>query len=480
VQCNSCSIGCSHAVIRPRLLKPGTDIRSIPSRRFPGFQFTLDVSPYDCLGCGVCIDRCPTKALTLTPSNPTLLADLDRHHVAVDTAPDPEELGDHDPAVRATLEGRKFTVDGSQYFRPLLEYSGACAGCHETLYAKLASQLFGARMIAANGIGCSSVWAGTFPSMSFRATRDGRGISSGVSLFEDCAEFGMGIYTAYTHRRGELRSLIEEALGRPDLPEVFRREFSGWLASFNKGDETLVISDRVNALLANTTTPGWFDPIRERSDLFCKPTFWIVGGDGWANDIGFAGVDHVIASGADVNFLVYDNEGYANTGFQMSKSTPRGAVMKFAATGRDKPKKGLAQMMLQYKDAFVANCAIAADPAQTVKAFQQAEAHVGPSLVVCYCSCVGHGIKGGMGAAHKQVKLAVESGYVPLWRRHPTEGFVLDSKGCDEKALKEMVMGEVRYEVLERIDKERFNGLYNLLRQDIAQRWQTLQGFAKK
>jgi pyruvate-ferredoxin/flavodoxin oxidoreductase len=246
------------------------------------------------------------------------------------------------------------------------------------------------------------------------------------------------------------------------------------------GDESLKISGRVNDMFAKIKAPDFMSPIKDRADLFCKPSFWIIGGDGWANDIGFAGLDHVIASGANVNILVYDNESYANTGFQMSKATPRGAVAKFAALGRDKPKKALAQMMLQYKDAYIANCAIAADPEQTAKAMKEAEAHNGPSLIIGYSACIGHGIREGMGAGHRQANLAVQSGYVPLWRRHPKDGFVLDSRSCDPNALKEMIDSEVRYDVLSRMNKERFSTLFDLIKQDVAQRWQVLQGLAKK
>jgi pyruvate-ferredoxin/flavodoxin oxidoreductase len=480
IQCNSCSIGCAHAVIRPRILGKGTELPSIPSRRFPGYHYRIDVSPYDCLSCGVCISRCPSKALSFAPVTEELLAELEKLHVASEAAPDTDELAENDAAVRRVLDRQKYTAQGAQYLRPLLEFSGACAGCHEPLYAKLLTQFFGSRMVAANAIGCSSVWGGAFPSIPFRTTRDGGGISSGTSLLEDNAEFGFGIYAAYSHRRDELRHFVEAALDRPDLPTEFRSEFSLWIEAFMDGDESLKISDRISAIFAKVEAPDFMAPIKERLDLFCKPSFWIIGGDGWANDIGFGGLDHVIASGANVNILVYDNESYANSGFQMSKATPRGAVVKLATTGRDKPKKTLAQMMLQYKDAYIANCAIAADPEQTAKAIKEADTYNGPSLIIGYSACIGQGIKEGMGRGHRQANLAVQSGYVPLWRRHPKEGFMLDSTACDPNALKEMINSEVRYEALGALNNERFRTSFDLLKQDRAQSWKVLQGLAKK
>jgi pyruvate-ferredoxin/flavodoxin oxidoreductase len=472
VQCNLCAVGCSHAVIRPLVLRPGSGLPAVPSRHFPAYQYRIDVSPYDCLSCGTCVDRYP--ALAFAPETEARLRDMEALHVAGEALPDAERLADADPQFRAVFEARKFTADGSQYFRPLVEYSGACVGCQETLYAKLLTQLFGARLVAANSIGCSSVWGGTYPSMAYRTTRKGQGIACRVSLFEDTAEFGLGIYTEYTHRRNELRDLVVAALKRSDLPADFRAEFTHWIDAFYDGDETLKISDRVNDMLARNGGLEFLRLIREHADLFCKPSFWIIAGDGWANDIGFAGLDHVMASGADVNILVYGNEAYANTGFQMSKATPRSAVVKFAATGKDKAKKGLAIMTMQYKDAFVANCAVAADPGQTIRAMKQAEAHRGPALINGYTAWIGQGIKAGMGTAHRQARLAVESGYAPLFRRLPDEGFVLDSKGCNEDALREMLQGGVRYEVLERTHKDRFDKLHNLLTEDIAQRWKVL------
>jgi pyruvate-ferredoxin/flavodoxin oxidoreductase len=233
----------------------------------------------------------------------------------------------------------------------------------------------------------------------------------------------------------------------------------------------------LNAIFATLPTPDFLTPIRDRRDLFVKASVWIVGGDGWAHDIGFAGLDHILATGADVNVLVYDNESYANTGFQMSKSTPRGAVVKFAAVGKDKPKKGLSEMMFQYPGVYIANCAIGADAQQTITAMKEAEAHRGPALLNCYCPCLGHGIRPGMDHGHIQAKLAVESGYWPLFRRDPSASpkLVIDSD-----RLKQMLANEVRYESLARMDKRRFDALHALLAQDIADRWETLQSYAKQ
>jgi pyruvate-ferredoxin/flavodoxin oxidoreductase len=246
----------------------------------------------------------------------------------------------------------------------------------------------------------------------------GQGPTWGNSLFEDNAEYGLGIYTAFAHRREELKNLVIDILKRPDLSKDFRTAFEDWLSVYLNGEKSVPASNLINDLFAQQT-PAFLDPIKARKDLFVKPAVWIVGGDGWANDIGFGGVDHILASGADVKILVYDNESYANTGFQMSKSTPRGAVMKFAATGKDKPKKNLTQMMLQYPAVYVANCVIAADPKQTLRALKEAESHFGSAFINAYCPCIGHGIRPTMQLGHRQAKLAVESGYYPLFRRDP-------------------------------------------------------------
>lgn len=480
VQCNSCSVGCAHAAIRPIIMPAGSGINSIKSKQFRDYDFRIDVSPYDCLGCGVCIERCPAKALSFVPATDELFASMEKEHLETWKQPEIDVLADKDEALKKKREDRKFTVDGSQYFRPLLEYSGACGGCHETLYAKMLTQLFGPRLMIANATGCSIVWSGSFPSIPWTFNYRGQGPTWGNSLFEDNAEYGLGIYTAMAHRREELKHLVLDALKRPDLPADYKKAFEEWMSVYLDGDKTVDISNKINDMLVKKC-PSMLKAIKERRDLFVKPSVWLIGGDGWANDIGFGGLDHVLASGADLNVLVYDNESYANTGFQMSKATPRAAVMKFAATGKDKPKKGLPQMMMQYPDVYVAQCAIAADPKQTIRAMKEAEQHHGSSFIDAYCPCLGHGIKPGMQSGHTQAKLAVESGYWPLFRRDPKaeKQFTLDSKSIKLESLEPMLKHEVRYESLRRQDPERLKELQTLLADDIRKRWDALKKLAE-
>ena len=486
IQCNSCSVGCAHSAIRPVIFK-GNDnsgLKTIKSKQFKGYDFRIDVSPYDCLGCGVCIQRCPVKALTFVPSEDKLFKELEEDHLKAFSHDDIDQLAEKDAALKKKLDDRKFTVDGSQYLKPLLEYSGACGGCHETLYAKMLTQLFGPRLMIANATGCSIVWSGSFPSIPWTTNYRGQGPTWGNSLFEDNAEYGLGIYTSIAHRREELKNLVMEAIKRPDISSDLKKSFELWLGDYLNGDKSIdhsnVINDQLRSLPSNV--PEWLKEIRERRDLFIKPSVWLVGGDGWANDIGFAGVDHVLASGADVNFLIYDNESYANTGFQMSKATPRGAVMKFAATGKDKPKKELTQMMMQYPHIYVANCCISANPQQTIKAMKEADSYLGSSLIDAYCPCLGMGIKPGLQNGHHQAKLAVESGYWPLFRRDPRaeKKFVLDSKVHKPNELGEMLKHEVRYESLRRLDPKRLETLQELLAQDIETRWEGLKKLDEK
>ena len=480
VQCNSCSLGCAHAAIRPAILPPNSGIDALKSKAFKGYDFRIDVSPYDCLGCGVCVERCPAKALSFVPATENLFESMEKDHLATQKQPEIDVIADNDESVKKKRLDKKFTVDGSQYFRPLVEYSGACGGCHETLYAKMLTQLFGPRLMIANATGCSIVWSGSFPSIPWTYNYRGQGPTWGNSLFEDNAEYGLGIYTAFAHRREELRDLVVEAVKRPDIPADYKKAFEEWLAVYLDGDKTVDAANKINDMfLANC--PSSLEHIKERRDLFVKPSVWLLGGDGWANDIGFGGLDHVLASGADINVLVYDNESYANTGFQMSKATPRAAVMKFAATGKDKPKKGLPQMLMQYPDIYVAQCAIAADPKQTIRAMKEAEEYHGSAFIDAYCPCLGHGIKPSMQNGHMQAKLAVESGYWPLFRRHPKaeKKFTLDSKGIKISSLEPMLKHEVRYESLRRQNPERLKELQHLLASDIEKRWNSLKKLAE-
>jgi pyruvate-ferredoxin/flavodoxin oxidoreductase len=327
------------------------------------------------------------------------------------------------------------------------------------------TQLFGPRLMAANATGCSIIWSASFPSIPRTRNSRGQGPTWANSLFEDSAEYGLGMHTAFLHRCAELRDLVTDVLKGPDVPADFRRAFEEWIAAYLDGDKSLGLSNKINDLFNTLPTPDFLAPIKARRDLFVKPSLWIVGGDSSVNDIEFTGLDHVLATGADVNLLVYDNESDANTGFQRSKATPRGAVLKFAAVGKDKPKKGLSEMMMQYLGVYIANYAIGADAKQTITAMKQAETHHGSALLNCYCSCIRHGITPRMNRGHDQAKLAVKSGYWPLFRRDPsaTPKLIIDSKPWNSEALKQMLSNEVRYASLGRIDKDRFNVLHSLL-----------------
>jgi pyruvate-ferredoxin/flavodoxin oxidoreductase len=486
VQCNSCSIGCAHAVIRPYLFKSGTakDVKSIKSKVLKGYDFAIGISSYDCLGCGVCIRRCPAKALSFPAVTDELFKSVDEERKKLEALPDIDEVIEKDEVAGKKLNDRKFTADGSQYFKPLLEYSGACGGCHETLYAKMLSQLFGPRLMIANATGCSIVWSGSFPSQPWTVNSRGQGPTWGNSLFEDNAEYGLGIYTAFTHRRFELREKVLKALKTEKIEPDLKALLEEWIDVYSIGEKTLPLSNKLQDMLKDRHYPQGtlLHEIKNNADLFIKPSTWIIGGDGWANDIGFAGLDHVVASGADVNILIYDNEAYANTGFQMSKGTPRSAVLKFAATGKDKPKKDLTAMMMQYPNAYVAQCAIAADPRQTIRAMKEADAYGGSAFLDCYCPCIGHGISPSLAGGHNQAKLAVESAYWPLFRRDPLadKKFVLDHKVKKDEALSEFLKHESRYESLRRSDPERQKMLQSQLADDINRRWNSLVKLANE
>jgi len=480
VQCNECSIRCAHAVIRPYLFKGENGLAALESRALPGYNFHVGISPYDCLGCGVCAEMCPAKALKMVDATDKVFDELEALHKIEESLPDIDFIIDHDPVAKK-LEARKFTSDGSQYFKPLLEYSGACGGCHETLYAKMLSQLFGPRLMIANATGCSIVWSGSFPSQPWTTNSRGQGPTWGNSLFEDNAEYGFGIYIAFAHRREHLRRVVEGLLKdkRSEIPSEIASGLDEWLANFNNGEKSLKISNKLQELLKADHTEC-LKEVAKDADLLVKPAVWLVGGDGWANDIGYGGLDHVVASGADVNILVYDNESYANTGFQMSKGTPRGAVAKFAATGKDKPKKKLAQMMMSYPDAYVAQICMGADPKQAIKVMKEAEAHPGIAFITAYCPCIGQGVKPSLASGHRQAQLAVKSGYWPLFHRDPKVGkVVLDKKKIDLKSLGPMLKHEVRFESLRRIDPKRLEMLQKLLASDINERWNELQRMAK-
>ncbi|MBR4231855.1 MAG: pyruvate:ferredoxin (flavodoxin) oxidoreductase, partial [Oscillospiraceae bacterium] len=375
----------------------------------------------------------------------------------------------------------KTTVKGSQFVKPLLEFSGACAGCGETPYAKLVTQLFGDRMYIANATGCSSIWGGSVPSTPYTVNKEGKGPAWSNSLFEDNAEFGLGMSTASVQRRAGVKTLAETALAQCTGPVTVALE--NWLAAFDNGAESAaagaVLEESIAAHIADGTACDALKELYEFRDQFVKPSFWIFGGDGWAYDIGYGGLDHVLASGENVNVLVFDTEVYSNTGGQASKATPTGAVAQFAAAGKSVKKKDLAQIAISYGYIYVAQVAMGANYQQTLKALIEAESYNGPSLVIAYAPCINHGIRAGMGKSMTEAKRAVEAGYWNLLRFDPRlleQGKNPLSIDCKEATsdYNEFIMGEVRYSSLPLSFPDRAAALFDAAQKDAAERYRKL------
>ncbi|MBE7059705.1 MAG: pyruvate:ferredoxin (flavodoxin) oxidoreductase [Ruminococcaceae bacterium] len=451
IQCNQCSFVCPHACIRPYALTdeqkanaPETFVtKNANGKAYAGKQFRMQLSPLDCTGCGNCADVCPAKekALVMQPLA-TLTEAEEANWEYAQTLPELENVS-------------TATVKDSQFSKPLFEFSGACAGCGETPYVKLTTQLFGDRMMIANATGCSSIYGGSAPTNPYTTNDKGYGPTWANSLFEDNAEFGFGFNLAMSQRRAKLTEYVEKFLENPCC-EKMADLFKNWLENKDEGDASKAISEEIKAALPDAIAKNsgeakeLLEKISEMSDLFTKKSIWIFGGDGWAYDIGYGGVDHVLASGEDVNVLVMDTEVYSNTGGQSSKSTPTAAIAKFAAAGKRVKKKDLGLMAMSYGYVYVASVCMGANQNQLLKAMKEAESYHGPSLIIAYAPCINHGISKGMGKSQFEGKLAVECGYWPLYRYNPDlalEGknpFVLDSKepvGDFDEFLK----GEVRY-----------------------------------
>ncbi|MBP1763887.1 MAG: por 3 [Firmicutes bacterium] len=451
IQCNQCSFVCPHAVIRPLLIDED-EMANAPkslmvkaATGYPQKQFHLAISSLDCTGCANCVEVCPVKdkALEMKPLSSQLEENNEWWAFA------------NKISCKSIDDKQKLTVKGSQFAQPLQEFSGACAGCGETPYAKLITQLFGDRMMISNAAGCSTVWGASAPAISYTTNAKGQGPAWGFSLFEDNAEYGYGMHMGVTQLRDTLAIKMEEALTK-DLDLELRSAIEEWLANKEKTQGTRQRADRLTTVLENL--PG-SDPllngIYELRDYFIKRSQWVFGGDGWAYDIGYGGLDHVLASGEDVNVLVFDTEVYSNTGGQSSKSTPTAAIAKFASSGKKTRKKDLGVMAMSYGYVYVAQIAMGADRNQTLKAIAEAEAYPGPSLIIAYAPCVNHGIKGGMRQSQNQAKRAVEAGYWALYRYNPQlkeEGqnpFALDSKE-PTASFQEFIRSEVRYSSLAR------------------------------
>ncbi|WP_338833731.1 Pyruvate:ferredoxin oxidoreductase [Moorella humiferrea] len=450
IQCNQCSLVCPHAAIRPYLARP-EDLANAPAafvtrdaigKEAAGLKFRIQVSPLDCTGCGNCVDVCPAKvkALTMVPLDEVAVVENENFKFA-------EEL----PDVKVGFNPA--TVKGSQFRRPLLEFSGACAGCGETPYVKLVTQLFGDRMIIANATGCSSIWGGSAPTCPYTVNKEGHGPAWASSLFEDNAEFGYGISLAVERRREELTDVITRVLEAP-VSAAFKAACEAWLAGKDDADRSRETGDQIKALLpeeikqADGGVKELLLAVDGLKDYLTKKSIWIIGGDGWAYDIGYGGLDHVLASGANVNILVLDTEVYSNTGGQSSKATQTGAVARFAAGGKYTKKKDLGLMAMTYGYVYVASVAMGASHTQLIKALVEAEKYEGTSLIIAYAPCINHGID--MSHSQLEAKKAVEAGYWPLYRYNPEllkEGknpFILDYK-TPKGSIRDFLMGEIRY-----------------------------------
>ena len=454
IQCNFCSYVCPHAVIRPVAMTEeetanapeGTKV--VDMKGMPGYKFAMTVSVLDCTGCGSCANVCPgfkgEKALTMSG--------LESQLAQQNTFAYGQEL----PAKQEVVDKfKETTVKGSQFKQPLLEFSGACAGCGETPYAKAVTQLFGDRMYIANATGCSSIWGGSYPATPYTTNKEGKGPAWANSLFEDNAEFGFGMHLAQKALRNRLIEKVE-ALAETADGDV-KAACEAYLATKNNSKDNAAATD---ALVAALEKANVGEDILKDKDYLGKKSMWIFGGDGWAYDIGFGGVDHVLASGEDVNIMVFDTEVYSNTGGQSSKSTPTGAIAQFAAGGKEVKKKDLAQIAMSYGYVYVAQVAMGADYNQTLKAISEAEAYNGPSLIIAYAPCINHGIKGGMSKAQTEEKNAVAAGYWNMFRFNPqakAEGknpLTVDSK-APTAAYRDFIMNEVRYSALSRSNPEK-------------------------
>lgn len=480
IQCNQCAFVCPHAVIRPVLMTE-EEAANAPAGMLSkdaigakGLKFHMAVSPLDCTGCGNCAQVCPAKekALIMKPLETQLAKTENWDYAMKKVAPKPNPMN-------------KNTVKGVQFEQPLFEFSGACAGCGETPYAKLVTQLVGDRMMIANATGCSSIWGASAPSMPYCKNAAGHGPSWANSLFEDNAEYGLGMYLGVKHTRERVADRVKEALNLP-LSEELKAAMQNWLDNMNVSDGTRERAEALKAALAaENSDNALLKEIAGLGQYFVKRSHWIFGGDGWAYDIGYGGLDHVLASGENINVMVFDTEVYSNTGGQSSKATPAAAIAKFAASGKRTRKKDLGMMAMSYGYVYVAQIAMGADKNQTLKAIAEAEAYDGPSLIIAYSPCINHGLKAGMGNSQLEAKHAVECGYWANYRYNPDlkeqgkNPFILDSKEPTGN-FREFLMGEVRYSSLLKQFPDQAEALFEKTEHDAKERLATYKRLAGK
>ena len=470
IQCNNCAFVCPHAAIRPFLLTdeeatnaPEGLVTTQGKAVFKDYKFAMSISVMDCTGCGNCVDVCPAKekALVLEPldSQAHKQAEFDYLH--------------HNVGYKDTVANKKQNLKNAQFSQPLFEFSGACAGCGETPYLKTITQLFGDHMLVANATGCSSIYGASFPASPYCQNAEGHGPAWGNSLFEDNAEFGLGMKLGSDRARATVARLMEEGLASSSCTDAMKEQFTKWLENKNDPQTTREVEDALLPMLEGNDC-DICKQLLEYKPFIIARSQWIFGGDGWAYDIGYGGLDHVLASGENINVVVLDTEVYSNTGGQSSKSTPAGAIAKFAASGKKIRKKDLGMMAMSYGYVYVAQVAMGASPAQYFNAIKEAEAYDGPSLIICYAPCINHGLKAGMGLSQREEKLAVECGYWHLYRFNPAleeEGknpFSLDSKEPDWTKFQDFLKGEVR-----------FASLYKMFPDRAAELLQKTEEFAK-
>ncbi|MEE0265500.1 MAG: pyruvate:ferredoxin (flavodoxin) oxidoreductase, partial [Acutalibacteraceae bacterium] len=488
IQCNFCSYVCPHAVIRPVAMTADEAanapeaMKTAPMTGMPELTFAITVSALDCTGCGSCAQVCPgkkgNKALEMKP---------------IDEQRPQQEVFDYGfslpskPEVAAKF--KETTVKGSQFNQPLLEFSGACAGCGETPYAKLATQLFGDRMFIANATGCSSIWGASAPATPYTVNKEGKGPAWHNSLFEDNAEFGYGMVLGQNAIRDRLASYVSEIAQKVEKEDV-KEACENYLATItNSGANKVAANALIEKLEEISSCECEAGQLAKKTlidkDQLAKKSMWIFGGDGWAYDIGFGGLDHVLASGKDVNIPVFDTEVYSNTGGQASKATPSGSIAQFAAAGKATNKKDLAAIAMTYGNVYVAQVAMGADYNQCIKAFVEAESYNGPSIIICYAPCINHGIKGQMTVAQAEEKKAVQSGYWHIYRYDPRladagkNPLTIDSK-APTLSYRDFLMGENRYNLLARANPERADMLFNMAEMQATKKLAHLQFLASQ